>query len=70
MGGGSPPGGLAPRGHLEEIVDETMLYSLFDVGGIIGGILAGFATDRTGKPAMICAIMLIIAIPSVRNCNK
>ena len=42
------------------------LSTLFDVGGIIGGILAGFATDRTGKPAMICAIMLIIAIPSVR----
>ena len=46
------------------------LSTLFDVGGIIGGILAGFATDRTGKPAMICAIMLIIAIPSVRNCTK
>ena len=34
MGGGSPPGGLAPRGHLVKIVDETMLYSLFDVGGM------------------------------------
>ena len=34
MGGGSPPGGLAPIGHLVKIVDETMLYSLFDVGGM------------------------------------
>ena len=41
------------------------LSTLFDVGGIIGGILAGLATDFTGKPATTCAVMLIAAIPSV-----
>ena len=37
----------------------------FDVGGIIGGILAGIATDFTGMPASVCSIMLITAIPLV-----
>ena len=41
------------------------LSTLFDVGGIVGGIIAGIATDLTGKPASTCAIMLILAIPSV-----
>jgi len=49
-------------------VDPTTaanLSTLFDVGGIVGGILAGLASDYTGKPATTCAIMLIAAIPSV-----
>jgi len=41
------------------------LSTLFDVGGIIGGIVAGLATDFTGKPASTCAVMLIMAIPSL-----
>jgi len=41
------------------------LSTLFDVGGIVGGIIAGIATDLTGKPASTCAIMLILAIPSL-----
>ena len=41
------------------------LSALFDVGGIIGGILAGIAIDLTGKPATTCSVMLLAAIPSV-----
>ena len=41
------------------------LSTLFDVGGIIGGIIAGLAADFSGKPASTCAVMLIMAIPSV-----
>jgi OPA family glycerol-3-phosphate transporter-like MFS transporter 1/2 len=41
------------------------LSTLFDVGGIVGGIVAGLATDITKKPASVCAIMLILAVPSV-----
>jgi OPA family glycerol-3-phosphate transporter-like MFS transporter 1/2 len=42
-------------------------YSIFfDVGGILGGILAGTATDLTGKSASTCAVMLIAAIPTVK----
>ena len=39
------------------------LSTLFDVGGILGGIAAGLITDITGKPATTCAVMLIAAIP-------
>ena len=42
------------------------LSTLFDVGGILGGIAAGLISDITGKPASTCAVMLIAAIPSVR----
>ena len=45
--------------------DAAFLSTLFDVGGIIGGILAGFVTDRTGKPAIVCAVMLLAAIPTL-----
>jgi len=41
------------------------LSTLFDVGGIIGGIIAGLAADFSGKPASTCAVMLIMAIPSL-----
>jgi len=41
------------------------LSTLFDVGGILGGIIAGLATDWSGKPASTCAVMLIMAIPSL-----
>ena len=37
----------------------------FDVGGIIGAILAGLAADFTGMSASVCSIMLITSIPMV-----
>ena len=43
------------------------LSTLFDVGGIAGGIAAGLVSDATGKSASTCAVMLVAAIPSVRN---
>lgn len=51
-------------------VDPTFaayFSTLFDVGGILGGILAGLATDLTGKSATTCAVMLIGAIPMVNR---
>jgi OPA family glycerol-3-phosphate transporter-like MFS transporter 1/2 len=45
--------------------DAAYFSILFDIGGIIGGILAGLATDYTGKSATTCAVMLIAAIPAV-----
>uniref|UniRef100_A0A4W4FFY5 Major facilitator superfamily (MFS) profile domain-containing protein n=1 Tax=Electrophorus electricus TaxID=8005 RepID=A0A4W4FFY5_ELEEL len=41
------------------------LSTLFDVGGIIGGILAGVVSDKLGKRATTCAIMLLLAAPTV-----
>ncbi|XP_031725798.1 glucose-6-phosphate exchanger SLC37A1 isoform X1 [Anarrhichthys ocellatus] len=41
------------------------LSTLFDVGGIVGGILAGVISDRLGKRATTCAIMLLLAAPTL-----
>lgn len=41
------------------------LATVFDVGGIIGGITAGIMSDMTGKSATTCAIMLVLSVPSL-----
>ena len=37
--------------------------TFFDVGGIIGGILAGLISDQSGMSASTCGVMLALAIP-------
>ncbi|XP_067419232.1 glucose-6-phosphate exchanger SLC37A2 isoform X2 [Emydura macquarii macquarii] len=39
------------------------MSTLFDVGGILGGILAGLVSDYTGSRATTCCVMLILAAP-------
>jgi len=54
--------------HVMDKVDAeeaAILSTIFDVGGIIGGIIAGMLSDKTGKPASTCAIMLVMAIPTM-----
>ncbi|XP_042565390.1 glucose-6-phosphate exchanger SLC37A1 isoform X2 [Clupea harengus] len=41
------------------------LSTLFDVGGIVGGILAGVISDKLGKRASTCAVMLLLAAPTL-----
>uniref|UniRef100_A0A8C2IHK9 Solute carrier family 37 member 1 n=1 Tax=Cyprinus carpio TaxID=7962 RepID=A0A8C2IHK9_CYPCA len=41
------------------------LSTLFDVGGIVGGILAGVISDKMGKRATTCAVMLLLAAPTL-----
>uniref|UniRef100_A0A3B3Z783 Glucose-6-phosphate exchanger SLC37A2 n=1 Tax=Periophthalmus magnuspinnatus TaxID=409849 RepID=A0A3B3Z783_9GOBI len=41
------------------------MSTLFDVGGIVGGILAGLISDYTGARASTCWVMLITAAPMV-----
>ncbi|XP_042315511.1 glucose-6-phosphate exchanger SLC37A1 isoform X2 [Sceloporus undulatus] len=41
------------------------LSTLFDVGGIFGGILAGVISDRLRKRATTCGMMLLIAAPTL-----
>ncbi|XP_062862369.1 glucose-6-phosphate exchanger SLC37A1 [Trichomycterus rosablanca] len=41
------------------------LSTLFDVGGIVGGVLAGVVSDRLGKRATTCAVMLLLAAPTL-----
>uniref|UniRef100_A0A2K5XT85 Solute carrier family 37 member 1 n=1 Tax=Mandrillus leucophaeus TaxID=9568 RepID=A0A2K5XT85_MANLE len=40
------------------------LSTLFDVGGIFGGILAGVISDRLEKRASTCGLMLLLAAPT------
>ncbi|XP_062817082.1 glucose-6-phosphate exchanger SLC37A2 isoform X2 [Anolis carolinensis] len=39
------------------------MSTLFDVGGIVGGILAGLISDYTGGRATTCCTMLVLAAP-------
>lgn len=41
------------------------LSTLFDVGGIFGGILAGLVSDRLEKRATTCGLMLLLAAPTL-----
>ncbi|KAF3695206.1 Glucose-6-phosphate exchanger SLC37A1 [Channa argus] len=41
------------------------LSTLFDVGGIVGGILAGVISDKLGKRATTCGVMLLLAAPTL-----
>uniref|UniRef100_A0A672I5G3 Major facilitator superfamily (MFS) profile domain-containing protein n=1 Tax=Salarias fasciatus TaxID=181472 RepID=A0A672I5G3_SALFA len=41
------------------------LSTLFDVGGIVGGVLAGVISDKLGKRASTCAVMLLLAAPTL-----
>jgi len=45
--------------------ESAVLSTIFDLGGIIGGVLAGTLSDRTGNPASTCGIMLVMAVPSM-----
>ena len=42
---------------------SATLSTFFDVGGIIGGILAGLISDQSGMSASTCVAMLALAIP-------
>ncbi len=45
--------------------ESAQLSTFFDMGGIVGGILAGLLTDRTGMSATTCAGLLLAAIPTL-----
>lgn len=43
------------------------LSTLFDLGGIFGGVVAGAISDMTGASASVCCLMLFLAMPMVRR---
>ncbi|CAL4174568.1 unnamed protein product, partial [Meganyctiphanes norvegica] len=45
--------------------DSAYLSTMFDFGGIAGGIAAGVLSDRSGMPAITCATLLILSIPTM-----
>lgn len=48
--------------HVENNIAAD-LSAIFDAGGILGGIFAGFVSDSTGGSATICGFMFIFAAP-------
>ena len=56
--------------YIKQNTDQSSEYSAymsvpFDVGGILGAVIAGFAADRTKCSGLTCIVMLIVAIPSL-----
>lgn len=41
------------------------MATLFDVGGIVGAVIAGIMSDKSDMPASTCAVMLVLAAPMV-----
>ncbi|XP_063292905.1 glucose-6-phosphate exchanger SLC37A2-like isoform X2 [Pelobates fuscus] len=46
------------------------MSTLFDAGGIVGGILAGAISDLTGASAMTCVIILVLTAPMLFIYNE
>jgi len=41
------------------------LSTLFDIGGVAGGIIAGWASDRSGKSGVVSFVMLLLCLPGL-----
>eukprot|EP00045_Choanoeca_perplexa_P006770 m.58585 g.58585 ORF g.58585 m.58585 type:complete len:488 (+) comp13776_c0_seq1:64-1527(+) len=50
-------------GHTLTSAQSAYLSTLFDVGGIVGGISAGYLADRFRKPALTSVVFLFVAVP-------
>ncbi|KAL0329476.1 UNVERIFIED_CONTAM: putative glycerol-3-phosphate transporter 4 [Sesamum radiatum] len=57
--------GTAIEGHYMSVKSAGNLSTLFDVGGIIGGVLAGYISDKLRARATTAASFMYIAIPSM-----
>ncbi|NXK00827.1 G6PT3 protein, partial [Corythaixoides concolor] len=53
---------LSPAAHFSA-KEAGDLSTLFDVGGILGGIFAGLISDYAGGRATTCCVMLVVAAP-------
>ena len=48
--------------HLSE-EEAAYLSTLFDIGGISGGIVAGYLADRFKAKGLTCALFVTLSIP-------
>jgi len=46
------------------------LSTVFDMGGILGGIVAGGASDRSGKRGLVSCVMLLLCLPALQLYNS
>ena len=53
---------IAPDLSNQQAADLSTLY---DIGGIFGGIMAGLLSDQTGMSALTCGGYFILTIPMV-----
>ncbi|XP_069080651.1 glucose-6-phosphate exchanger SLC37A2 isoform X1 [Pleurodeles waltl] len=60
---------IANVGHFDARQAGDM-STLFDAGGIVGGILAGLVSDYAGGRATTCTVMLILAAPMLFLYNQ
>ncbi len=53
-------------GHLKFSTDEAAnISAYFDLGGIVGGIVAGWASDRIGRRAPVAFAYLVLSVPAL-----
>lgn len=49
---------------------SSYMSTPFDIGGVLGSVLAGYMSDRFNTNGIICNVMLALAIPSVFSYHR
>ncbi|VDP13709.1 unnamed protein product [Echinostoma caproni] len=47
--------------------NSAYLSTVFDMGGIVGGILAGHLSDIVSSSSTVCSVLLALGVPSVSD---
>jgi OPA family glycerol-3-phosphate transporter-like MFS transporter 1/2 len=48
------------------VSSQGNLSTVFDMGGILGGIVAGGASDYSGKRGVVSCVMLLLCLPALQ----
>ncbi|GBP57338.1 Putative glycerol-3-phosphate transporter 1 [Eumeta japonica] len=46
--------------------ESGKLSTVFDVGGVVGAMLAGAVADASGCPGLVCAVFYVLSAPSIK----
>lgn len=50
--------------------DAGNLSTVFDLGGVLGGVLAGWASDRSGRRGVVSVVFLVLSLPGLWVYNQ
>lgn len=50
--------------------DAGNLSTVFDLGGVLGGVLAGYASDRSGRRGAVSVVFLVLSLPGLWVYNQ